>query len=232
MKGVRGTDLQGESQSAGLHRMAGRHHIMYLRVAESAGLKGLGSDSTLRTTNIKPELDTRRKGPGQVANFPWRVGESFRKRAYPNRSKGNEPEHLREGSRLQERRAGPLSYPVALPGLLQARGLSARASVCSPVKQDANNYLVGSLSAQLRTVHGAVGPSPWHAARSLPARDPDPLRETGQVPFSISEVAQSCPTLYGPMDCSLPGSSVRGIFQAVDKLPPAPKWGLDLWLRW
>ena len=26
--------------------------------------------------------------------------------------------------------------------------------------------------------------------------------------------AQSCPTLYDPMDCSLPGSSVRGIFQA------------------
>lgn len=160
MKGVRGTDLQGESQSAGLHCMAGRHHITYLRVAESAGLKGLGSDSTLRTTNIKSELDTRRKGPGQVANFPWRVGESFRKRAYPNRNTGNEPEHLREGSWLQERRAGPLSYPVALPGLLQACGLSAQASVCPPVKQDANNYLVGSLSAQLHTLHGAVGPSP------------------------------------------------------------------------
>ena len=31
---------------------------------------------------------------------------------------------------------------------------------------------------------------------------------------SESEVAQSCPTLSGPMDCSLPGSSVHGIFQA------------------
>ena len=29
-----------------------------------------------------------------------------------------------------------------------------------------------------------------------------------------SEVAQSCPTLSDPMDCSLPGSSVHGIFQA------------------
>ena len=28
------------------------------------------------------------------------------------------------------------------------------------------------------------------------------------------EVAQSCLTLCDPMDCSLPGSSVRGIFQA------------------
>ena len=31
---------------------------------------------------------------------------------------------------------------------------------------------------------------------------------------SESEVAQSCPTLRDPMDCSLPGSSVHGISQA------------------
>ena len=30
----------------------------------------------------------------------------------------------------------------------------------------------------------------------------------------VSEVAQSCPTLCNPMDCSLPGFSVLGIFQA------------------
>ena len=35
---------------------------------------------------------------------------------------------------------------------------------------------------------------------------PSPMRE--------SEVAQLCPTLSDPMDCSLPGSSVHGIFQA------------------
>ena len=29
-----------------------------------------------------------------------------------------------------------------------------------------------------------------------------------------SEVAQSCPTLCNPMECSLPGSSIHGIFQA------------------
>ena len=32
--------------------------------------------------------------------------------------------------------------------------------------------------------------------------------------LSKSEVTQSCPTLREPMDCSLPGSSVHGIFQA------------------
>ena len=31
---------------------------------------------------------------------------------------------------------------------------------------------------------------------------------------SESEVAQSCPTPLDPMDCSLPGSSIHGIFQA------------------
>ena len=31
---------------------------------------------------------------------------------------------------------------------------------------------------------------------------------------SESEVAQSCPTLSDTMDCSLPGSSIHGIFQA------------------
>ena len=31
---------------------------------------------------------------------------------------------------------------------------------------------------------------------------------------SDNEVAQSCPTLCDPMDYSLPGSSIHGIFQA------------------
>ena len=40
---------------------------------------------------------------------------------------------------------------------------------------------------------------------------------------SESEVAQSCPTLSDPMDCSLPGSSVHGIFQArVLEWVPSP----------
>ena len=39
---------------------------------------------------------------------------------------------------------------------------------------------------------------------------PSPVHERK----SESEVAQSCPALCNPMDCSLPGSSVHGIFQA------------------
>ena len=37
---------------------------------------------------------------------------------------------------------------------------------------------------------------------------------------SESEVAQSCPTPSDPMDCSPPGPSVHGIFQAR-----VPEWG-------
>ena len=62
---------------------------------------------------------------------------------------------------------------------------------------------------------------------------PDPAMELGSLTFwadsllsvspgmpqpnpseSESEVTQSCLTLSDPMDCSLPGSSVHGIFQA------------------
>ena len=38
--------------------------------------------------------------------------------------------------------------------------------------------------------------------------------QTNRKGVSESEVAQSCPALLDPMDCSLPGSSVHGIFQA------------------
>ena len=44
---------------------------------------------------------------------------------------------------------------------------------------------------------------------------------------SESEDTQSFPTLSDPMDCSLPGSSVHGIFQArvLNGLPlPSPQW--------
>ena len=48
---------------------------------------------------------------------------------------------------------------------------------------------------------------------------------------SESEVVQSCPTLSDPMDCSLLGSSVLGIFQArvLEWVPlPSPHYLLEL----
>ena len=37
---------------------------------------------------------------------------------------------------------------------------------------------------------------------------------TGLRHESVEVLAQLCPTLYDPMDCSPPGSSVHGILQA------------------
>ena len=42
-----------------------------------------------------------------------------------------------------------------------------------------------------------------------------------------SEVALLCPTLCDPMDCSLPGSSVHGIFQAR-----VLEWGAIAFSEW
>ena len=44
---------------------------------------------------------------------------------------------------------------------------------------------------------------------------------------SESEVSQSCPTPSDPMDCSLPGSSVHGIFQAR-----VLEWGAIAFSNW
>ena len=67
-----------------------------------------------------------------------------------------------------------------------------------------------------------VRPHRWAPTR-LPRPWDSPGKNTGvgchfllqcMKPKSESEVAESCPTLRNPMDCSLPGSSIHGIFQA------------------
>ena len=47
---------------------------------------------------------------------------------------------------------------------------------------------------------------------------------------SESEVAQSCPTLSDPMDCSPPGSSIHGIFQARVLEWGAIAFSIDLYI--
>ena len=49
---------------------------------------------------------------------------------------------------------------------------------------------------------------------------------------SESEVAQSCLTLRDPMDCSLPGSSIHGIFQARVLEWGAIAFSINLILTW
>ena len=68
----------------------------------------------------------------------------------------------------------------------------------------------------------SVRPHGWQPTR-LPSPWDSPGKNTGvgchfllqcMKVKSENEVAQSCPTFHDPMDCSLPGSSVHGIFQA------------------
>ena len=47
---------------------------------------------------------------------------------------------------------------------------------------------------------------------------------------SENEVAQSCPTLSDPIDCSQPGSSVHGIFQARVLEWGAIAFSIDLYI--
>ena len=57
----------------------------------------------------------------------------------------------------------------------------------------------------------SVRPHPWDSPGKNTGVDCHFLLQYMKVKTE-SEVAQSCPTLSDPMNCSLPGSSVHGIF--------------------
>ena len=61
---------------------------------------------------------------------------------------------------------------------------------------------------------GWQGPPAESGALSVAVHAEDLLKEVSII-FIESEVTQSCPTLCDPLDCSLPGSSVHGIFQVT-----------------
>ena len=83
-------------------------------------------------------------------------------------------------------------------------------------------YLCGFLLSHFSRVRLCVTPHRWQPTRLHRPWD-SPGKNTGvgchfllqcMKVKSEREVAQWCPTLSDPMDCSLPGSSVDGIFQA------------------
>ena len=64
-----------------------------------------------------------------------------------------------------------------------------------------------------------VGKIPWRRERQptpvfLPGKSHEQRSLTGYSSVQFISVAQSCPTLCYPMDCSPPGSSVHRILQA------------------
>ena len=86
-------------------------------------------------------------------------------------------------------------------------------------------------------VSDSVRPHRWQPTR-LPSPWDSPGKNTGvgchfllqcRTVKRESEVTQSCLTLSDSMDCSLPGSSIHGIFQArvpSGLLLPSPRYGL------
>ena len=89
---------------------------------------------------------------------------------------------------------------------------------CLPITQHSTNMLL--LLSHFSRVRLCATPEP--AAHQAPRPWDSPGKNTGvgchfllqcMKVKSESEVAQ-CPTLSDPMDCSLPGSSIHGIFQA------------------
>ena len=93
---------------------------------------------------------------------------------------------------------------------------------CFPIPLDKGNEIIAAAAKSLQSVSDSVRPH-----RQQPTRLPHPWDSPGKKTGvgchfllqcmkvkSESEVAQSCPTLSDPMDYSLPGSSVHGIFQA------------------
>ena len=102
-----------------------------------------------------------------------------------------------------------------IPGILQARTLEW-------VVISFSNAWKWKWKGSRSVVSDSVRPHRWQSTRHHHPWD-SPGKNTGvgchfllqcMEVKSESEVAQSCPTLLDPMDCSLPGSSVQGIFQA------------------
>ena len=99
--------------------------------------------------------------------------------------------------------------------------------IIASIKKIANSWVFISHRTLSCNKQISVRPHRWQPTR-LPCPWDSPGKNTGvgchfflqcMKVKSESEVSQSCPTLSNPMDCSLPVSSVHGIFQ-----PRVPEW--------
>ena len=90
----------------------------------------------------------------------------------------------------------------------------SKKNFCSFIKK-VNVYMLYMLqsSVQLHKWQPTRLPRPWDSPGKNTGVGCHFLLHCMKVK-SESEVAQSCPTLSNPMDCSLPGSSAHEIFQA------------------
>ena len=109
-----------------------------------------------------------------------------------------------------------MTFFVVNPGfprtLRSAKKQSATALLCKAVvTEPIHHFLSDSVRPQRRQPTRL--PRPWDSPGKNTGVGCHFLLQCMKVK-SESEVVQSCPTLSDPMDCSFPGPSVHGIFQA------------------
>ena len=73
--------------------------------------------------------------------------------------------------------------------------------------------ITDSMNMSLSKPWELVDREPWHL-QSIGLQSRTWLSNWTELNWKWSEITQSCLTLYDPMECSLPGFSVHGIFQA------------------
>ena len=92
-------------------------------------------------------------------------------------------------------------------------------SLCCTIETNTNCKLtILQLKKKMRNqggLHwgGDIWAKTWMTVASCPVNS-EGVFQAGSGSESESEAAQAYPTLCDPMDCSLPGSSIHGIFQA------------------
>ena len=91
-----------------------------------------------------------------------------------------------------------------------AKSLQSCPTLCDPIGSSPPGSRVPGILQGLR---GLVGCRPWGSPGKNTGVGCHVLLQCMKVK-SEREIAQLCPTLRDPMDCSLPGSSVHGICQA------------------
>ena len=108
------------------------------------------------------------------------------------------------------------------PDILECEVKWALGSIAVNKASECDGIPVVAAAKSLQSCPTLCDPHRWQPTR-LPYPWNSPGKNTGvgchfllqhMKVKSESEVSQSCPTLSDPMDCSLPGSSVHGIFQA------------------
>ena len=132
--------------------------------------------------------------------------------------------HRRQPTRLPRPWDSPgKNNGVGCHFLLQCMKVNSESEVAQscPTLSDPNRYCCCCCSVA-SVVSDSVRPHRWQPTR-LPHPWDFPGKNTGvgchfllqsRKVKSESQVTQSCPTLQDPMDYSLPGSSIHGIFQA------------------